>query len=265
METVSIIIPVFNGEKYLDKTIKSCIEQSYPGIEIIVINDASTDNSLTIINGYTSIENIRIIHNECNQGLMYNLALGVKAAKGSKVLPIGQDDILEKKHVETAMKYFDDGVAFVFNNPTRIDANDNVGNRVISEADLNSMLGNLKLSISQNCCIPSTGILIDRASLIECGNYDIKYRNYGEWIVWIRLLSKYSCAYASDCSAYYRTHSDNLTSNQLKVAKISKELIHYQLYCQKLAIEILKLPLYNKAYLIVRYIVKYIRSIFPLW
>lgn len=261
MELVTIIIPVYNGEKYLEETIKSCLAQEYPNIEILIINDASSDQSELIINSFNTDDRIIRVKNDNNMGLMYNLNLGIQMAHGTKILPLGQDDMLQKHHIEEMMECFAyNDISFAFNNPIRIDSFGKQGNKVLSDNDLKRLLKNPNYEISRNCCIPSTGLIYDRKTLLECGGYDQRFRNYGEWIVWIKLLSKKKCGFSDSCNALYRTHEDNLTSTQLNNKTFSKELIKYQLYCQKLAIRVLDNGFVKKILLCCRYGIKRIRS-----
>lgn len=97
---VSIIVPVYNTEKYLDKCLKSLVSQSYRNIEIIIVNDGSTDGSLEIINQYTSMygEYIVAIDQE-NQGLSGARNTGIKCATGKYMAFIDSDDYVDKNYI----------------------------------------------------------------------------------------------------------------------------------------------------------------------
>src|SRR2546428_1497219 len=97
MTKVSIIIPVYNAEKYLDKCINSAINQTYPDIEIIAVNDGSTDRSLDILKKYS--DKIKIISKE-NGGLASARNAGFKGARGEWIKPLDADDILYPNAVE---------------------------------------------------------------------------------------------------------------------------------------------------------------------
>lgn len=75
MKKISIIVPIFNVEKYLDKSISNIIDQSYSNIEIILVNDGSTDNSLNICNKYKKIDDRIIV---INQKIKEHLLQGIK-------------------------------------------------------------------------------------------------------------------------------------------------------------------------------------------
>ncbi len=102
-ELVSIIIPIYNVAKYLSKCLDSCIHQTYSRIEIITVNDGSTDNSLNIIEHYASSDSrISIIQKE-NGGLNSARQAGIEAANGKYITILDGDDYLELNAVETLL------------------------------------------------------------------------------------------------------------------------------------------------------------------
>lgn len=96
---VSIITVVFNGEKYLEQTIKSVIEQSYDNIEYIIVDGGSTDNTLAIIEKYK--EHISQWVSEPDEGLYDAMNKGIGMAKGKLIGMINSDDWYEPNAVDT--------------------------------------------------------------------------------------------------------------------------------------------------------------------
>lgn len=95
MIDVSIIVPVYNVEKYITECLKSLINQTYKNIEIIVVNDGSTDNSLSLVNKIDD-SRIKIINKE-NGGLSSARNKGIELAEGKYILFIDSDDFIEDK------------------------------------------------------------------------------------------------------------------------------------------------------------------------
>jgi len=90
---VSIILPVYNGEKYLEEQVKSILEQSYTNTEIVIVDDKSKDDSLEIANDLARLDKrIKVYNNVCNLGLSANFLKGVSLAKGEFVCFCDQDD-----------------------------------------------------------------------------------------------------------------------------------------------------------------------------
>ena len=91
---ISVIVPVYNAEKYLEETVKSLINQTMNGIEIIFVNDGSTDNSINILNKYKK-ENVKII-NQSNKGVIEARIVGFNQATGNYITFVDNDDILDR-------------------------------------------------------------------------------------------------------------------------------------------------------------------------
>ena len=96
MVKVSIIIPVYNAEKYLKRCLDSVLSQTLKDIEIICVNDGSTDNSIQILKEYGS--KIKVINQE-NQGLSVARNTGLKEAKGEFVAFLDSDDYYNKEYI----------------------------------------------------------------------------------------------------------------------------------------------------------------------
>lgn len=102
---VSIILPVFNAEKYLKESIDSCLSQSFTDFELIAVNDASTDNSLQILNQFNNRDSrVKVITVEKQESLGNVLNIGIKIAQGKYIARMDADDIMAfdrlKKQVE---------------------------------------------------------------------------------------------------------------------------------------------------------------------
>ena len=96
MINISIIVPIYNIEKKLNKCIYSILEQTYKNFELILVNDGSTDNSLKICNEYKRKDNrIKIINKE-NQGLVLARKSGLDEATGKYIIFIDGDDWVHK-------------------------------------------------------------------------------------------------------------------------------------------------------------------------
>ncbi|MGO5498931.1 glycosyltransferase family 2 protein [Catenibacterium mitsuokai] len=101
-ELISIIIPVYNVEKYVETCIRSIIGQTYKNIEIIVVNDGSTDSSLDILNRLYTIDNRIIIINKSNEGVSKARNSGMVHANGQYIMFVDGDDWIEPDMCEKA-------------------------------------------------------------------------------------------------------------------------------------------------------------------
>ena len=101
---LSVVMPVYNGEKYLGEAIDTILNQSFKDFEFLIINDGSTDRSMDIINSYTD-NRIRVINNEKNRGIPYTRNLALREAKGEFLAWSDCDDISLPERLETQINF----------------------------------------------------------------------------------------------------------------------------------------------------------------
>lgn len=181
---VSVIMPVYNSERYIKKTVSSILQQTYSNFELIIINDLSEDSTRQIIN---SIEDsrIKIFDNILKLGTTESYNLGFRKAKGEFIVICDHDDISFRKRIELQLNY-------LLNNP----AVDVLGSQinVIDESD--KYLYNIASSINHNDIVLSLekfgeGVnnpaLMVRKSIFEkCGYYDEKYYPAADYEYYLR-------------------------------------------------------------------------------
>jgi len=102
---ISIIVPVYNVENFLKRCIVSIVEQTYQNIEIILVNDGSTDNSLNIIKDFQTKHSNIILINQKNKGLSGARNSGIQKAQGEYIIFVDSDDTIEKILIEDCLSY----------------------------------------------------------------------------------------------------------------------------------------------------------------
>ena len=106
MPKVSIIMPVYNSEKYVGEAIQSIINQTYKDFELIVIDDCCKDKSAEVISGFHD-DRIVFIRNKENKGFLYGLNLGIEIAKGEYIARLDDDDVSYPERLEKQVEYMD--------------------------------------------------------------------------------------------------------------------------------------------------------------
>ncbi|MEP6260734.1 MAG: glycosyltransferase [Gillisia sp.] len=102
---VSIVLPVYNGEKFLAQSIESCLIQSHTNLELIIVNDCSTDSSLEIAQGYAAEDKrIRVYSNDRNLNLPASLNVGHRMAKGEFITWTSDDNFFEANALEVMLE-----------------------------------------------------------------------------------------------------------------------------------------------------------------
>lgn len=110
---VSVIVPVYNVEKYLDRCINSILNQTYNNIELILINDGSTDSSMEIMKKYESLKNVILINQE-NSGAGRARNRGIDRANGDYILFVDSDDMLDNNAINRLVNEIKDNDIIIY-------------------------------------------------------------------------------------------------------------------------------------------------------
>ncbi len=127
-DLVTIVLPIYNGDKLMSQTIDSILNQTYKKFELIIVNDGSTDKTLKIAEEYAKKDSrIKVINQE-NQKLPQSIANGFKVANGEYSMWVGADDILHNNCIESMLNDLksDEKVDFVYPNVRLIDENNKI-------------------------------------------------------------------------------------------------------------------------------------------
>lgn len=255
----SIIIPVYNGEKFIDKTIQSCLNQTVP-VEIIIINDASKDRSEEYILSYSD-NRIIYIKNDTNLGVMKSLNKAVKYAHSDYLLFLGHDDMLRANHVTSVLREFENDTAFIHCNADLIDVNDMIIGLGVNDLKQLQKTKYIKESLLISNIVHSTGTIINKKYFDQIGGWDERFKNYGEWLLWIKLANVGKVKYCTQVKAMYRRHETNIT-NTFTDANVKIGLNIFFRYCRKTALELFRPNLLTRIKLIFILNRSYIYSLF---
>jgi glycosyltransferase involved in cell wall biosynthesis len=112
---VSVVMCTYNGEKFIRQQIDSILSQTYRNIELVIVDDASTDNSVPIITGYANKDSrVKFFFNEKNLGYNKNFEKAFGLVQGNYLAPSDQDDVWEAGKIEIMMKEWPVGSSFVY-------------------------------------------------------------------------------------------------------------------------------------------------------
>ena len=108
MKKVSVIVTCFNKEPYIEDCLNSVLKSTYQNIEIICFNDASTDNSIKILNDYSlKYEQVKVIDEPTNRGVIYARNYSIEKCSGEYILPLDADDMIASTYIEKAVNILD--------------------------------------------------------------------------------------------------------------------------------------------------------------
>ncbi|MGL5558919.1 MAG: glycosyltransferase family 2 protein [Paraclostridium dentum] len=211
---VSVIIPMYNAEKYIEETILSVINQTYKNLEIIIVDDKSIDNSASIVKKFELIDK-RIKHIKLNEnkGVANARNIGVKASNGRFIAFIDSDDVWRKNKIEKQLDFMlSKKYGFTFTAYEYINEKGKPINNIINVKECTDYKTLLKGNI-----IGCSTVMIDKNKIQEVFMPKIRHEDY---ITWLNILKSGECAYGLDENlGYYRKLNDSLSGNKIKAAK----------------------------------------------
>lgn len=174
---ISIIMPVYNGAMFLRKSVERILNQPYKDIEVILVNDGSTDNSLEICNKFANRDSRIIVINKENGGICTARNAGLSIASGDFISFIDQDDDIRENIFVDLHRGFDDKVDMVISGKEMklIDSTGKVVNSIKytyedENIDSERAIGDLALNVKQNSCMLHLWNCLYRTSVIKENN-----------------------------------------------------------------------------------------------
>ena len=223
MPYVSIILPTYNGSRFIKDAIDSILNQSFEDWELIIVNDCSTDCTPDIIDEYLINDSrIRVIHNEVNQKLPKSLNIGFREAKGELLTWTSDDNMYRENAIEKMVDYLNNNLAEMMV-CTRFDFVDDECNYQGTSSEYSN-----DLMLVNNCV--GACFMYRKAVLHEVGEYDANLFLVEDYEYWLRILFKYgNIAYLDENLYIYRNQKGSLTATRMKDIKynIAKMQLKY--------------------------------------
>lgn len=203
---VSVIIPVYNGAKYMKQAIDSALAQTYSNIEVVVVNDGSTDETNTIAKSYG--KRIKYISKE-NGGVSTALNAGIREMDGSYFSWLSHDDKYDLRKIESQINVLRNlenkktviyGGYITINEKSDILEEFHLDQKYTIE-DLSRPLFPFFSGLLSGCTL-----LLPRSVFTEVGLFDEKLKTTQDYELWYRALKLFPIAYDKNCYTYYRLH-----------------------------------------------------------
>ena len=186
---VTVLMTVYNGKNYLNEAIESVFSQTLNNYEFLIVDDASTDNSIEIINSYKD-SRIKLLTNRENIGQTASLNKGLAIAQGKYIARLDQDDICLPKRLEEQVAFFNKNpsISIVCSREYSIDKQ---GKRTgIWKRDLNNygtFLGYIVLGLNP---IWTTSVMFVKDVFLQLGKFDVSYGAASDFEYWSRIALK---------------------------------------------------------------------------
>ena len=210
MTKFTVVMPVYNTEKYISQAIQSVIDQTYQNWELILIDDGSRDNSVKKIMPFLYDKRISIVNCKNNLGVANARNQGICSAKGDIICFLDSDDWWAPRKLELQKQLFDRGIKVVYSSFYRVLPNGKL-NFVQVKAEVNP------ISFYLYNPIPNLTGAFHR-SLLPILQKKIKNEDY---LMWFQLLKKSKIAMSTDTFiplAFYRVGKQSISSNKFKSA-----------------------------------------------
>lgn len=222
---VSIVIPVYNGENYLKEAIESALAQTYKNIEIIVVNDGSSDNTEAIAKEYGN--KIRYFKKK-NGGVASALNLAIEKMEGEYFSWLSHDDLYFPQKIENQINFLskqNNKKVVLFSNYLLINEN----GRKISEVIINHKTTLIPEYTLLRGCINGITMLIPKEAFLECDNFNENLRCTQDYDLWHKFLKVYPFMHMTDILAKTRIHSLQDTNMNPKAVSEGEDLWQFMI------------------------------------
>lgn len=234
---VSVVVPLYNYQKYITYCIKSILKQDYDNFEIIIVDDCSNDNSYSMAKRFKA-SNIRVIRLKKNYGYSKAKNEGIIASKGELITILDADDMMTKKSISRRVKaLLDNKVEFVHANAIAIYDDTSLGKAysfkklVMYNKENRAKKKPALLGFPTAYEIHAQTVLVVRELYEKFGLYDERLRSSSDREMWWRFFgrsekdkTKVKRIHIEDAVAYYRYHKKSMTRYRVKHKTYDKKV-----------------------------------------
>lgn len=224
----SVVVLTYNQENLIEETLNSIYNQSYPNIELIISDDASTDNTIPIIKSWidkhkSRFQRVELITSPINTGISANHTRGVRAVKGEFTKYIGGDDILLPNALEKMESFLEENkeayVCTSFVQPFIDYGNGKIEELpLIPKDNLEKILWGNNIyqfrQLSKRNFLPAPGFFFRKRVLEESGYFDSEFRKFEDWHTWLKIILKgYKIYFMPEITVKWRIHKNSVSTS----------------------------------------------------
>ncbi|WP_341936715.1 glycosyltransferase family 2 protein [Marinimicrobium sp. C2-29] len=207
---VSVVVASYNMGQYLQSAVDSVLQQEWEPIEVVVVDDGSTDNTEAVMQQYASDSRVTYIKNE-NQGQPKAKNCGIRHTSGDYIAFCDADDLWEPYKLTVQMPLFDDpDVGIVYSEVSNIDEHDQ---RYETPPAYTRYTGNVTNELLTKNFVPFGTAVVRRACIEKNGVFDEQFRMGIDWDLWLRYSLDWEFAYTPERTYIYREWSGQMSSN----------------------------------------------------
>jgi glycosyltransferase involved in cell wall biosynthesis len=219
---ITVLMPVYNAAAYVKEAIKSILHQTYNDFELLIINDGSTDQSVSVIESISD-KRIVLVHNERNLGLIETLNKGFQLAKGKYIARMDADDVAQPDRLSIQLRYME---AFpecgVFGSAYQEISVERKG-KTVTFSDKHDLL---KTVLFFNSCMSHPTVMFRKALLNEHQiRYAHEYKHAEDYALWVQLIDKTRFSNSPLPLLKYRLHASQVSSSHTAEQQQTADLI----------------------------------------
>lgn len=221
---ISVVMSVYNGEKYLREAIDSILNQTFADFEFIIIDDGSTDESSDIIKSYNDPRIILI--RQKNKGLAAALNVGIKAARGKYIARMDADDISAQSRLEKQILFMESNPVCVALGTNAVVINED--GEELYKTDLPLDNETIKSLVVTGCPFYHGSVMLKRDTLFAVDGYNEEVRMAQDDFLWIKIQNHGYFYLVKEALYYYRITSNNISKlNKTASRKLREIIIDY--------------------------------------
>ena len=211
---VSVLIASYNHARYLPKTLDSVLGQTFQNFEVVIVDDGSTDESLSIVEDYASrYPAVRVLTHpgKKNKGISATCNLALEHARGEFLSWLGSDDMWYPNMLETqvALLESDPALGLVYSYARLIDETDEQLSDDLIGWDITGEAAPLEL-LAQSSPVPTLTAVFRHKCIKQVGPFD-EQLVYSDWELWIRIAAHWRIGFSAAPLAMYRVHHANVS------------------------------------------------------
>jgi hypothetical protein len=202
---VSVVMPVFNGETYLAEAVQSVLSQTLSEVELVVVDDGSSDGSREIVERFMGADRrVRLLVNEENQGISGALNRGWRAARAPYIARLDADDVAPRDRLSQQVRFLDahPSVAVVGGTLITIDSH----GRPISTRRFPASNRAIQAALVRYNCFSHPSVTMRRSALEAVGGY--RFRHIEDYDLWLRIAERFELANLPAPMILHRLHLD---------------------------------------------------------
>lgn len=225
---ISVVIPTYNRAEFISSAIDSVLSQTHRNLELIIVDDGSTDNTEKIVNKYDSVRYIKIN----NHGVGYARNIGIKASKGEYIAFLDSDDMWSCNKLELQLSHYlehpDAGI--IVGSCGYIDKNGNkIGSKDISPPVISNEEMEIFMAIPGGPC----NVLIKKSILDDIGGFDTSLLRSEDRDLWMRISRKYPVYGIQEVTCLVRLHQTPRHKINFDVIKNNRVLVNKRIKNKK--------------------------------